>query len=89
MDNLAIRVADRYKTEKNAIYFSKKKPILARKLSIYLVKRLSGLSNREVGDKFNISYSAVSKAFGNIEKLIKEDKHLRKSVEEFISHFKG
>lgn len=89
VEDIVLRVADRYKIEKNIIYSSKKKPILARKLSIYLVKRLSALSNKEIGARFNISYSAVSKAFRNVVKLIKEDKRVGRNVENIISHFKG
>ena len=88
-EDVVLVVANKYKIKKEIIYLSKKKPILARKLSIYLVKRLSDLSNKEIGSSFNISYSAVSKAFGDMDRLIKEDKQLRKVAEDIFSHFKG
>ncbi|MFH1318521.1 MAG: hypothetical protein ABIH71_05855 [Candidatus Omnitrophota bacterium] len=74
------------------------RPLLVRKLSIYLSKRLSGLTNKKIGVRFDISYSAVSKVAINREKIIEEDKNLKKMVEgsfhisradPVILHFKG
>jgi len=89
LDKIVSMVAEKYKMSKERIYDSKKKPILAKKVSIYLAKRLSGLSNKEIGDKFDISYSAVSKAAGSVDMLIREDKKLKRDVNIIISHFKG
>lgn len=88
-EDIVLAVADKYNVRDDVIYSSKKKPILARKLSIYLVKRLSDLSNKEIGCKFGISYSAVSKAFDGVSRLLEENKRIKNDIESIISHFKG
>ena len=82
-------VGSRYHQEARELYAARKKPVFARKVAIYLAKRLTCLSNVEIGTKFGITYSAVSKAAGDIERLRQEDKKVNREVEELISHFKG
>ena len=79
----------RYHQEAGELYAAKKKPVFARKAAIYLAKKLTCLSNVEIGTRFGITYSAVSKAAGDIERLRQEDKKVNREVEELISHFKG
>ena len=82
-------VGSRYHQEARELYAAKKKPVFARKVAIYLAKKLTCLSNVEIGTRFGITYSAVSKAAGDIEHLRQEDKKVNREVEELISHFKG
>ena len=82
-------VGSRYHQEAGELYAAKKKPVFARKAAIYLAKKLTCLSNVEIGTRFGITYSAVSKAAGDIERLRQEDKKVNREVEELISHFKG
>lgn len=79
----------RYHKETGELYTARKKPVFARKVAIYLAKRLTCLTNVEIGNKFGITYSAVSKAAGDIERLRQEDENVNREVEEIISHFKG
>ena len=61
----------------------------ARRVAIYLVKRYSGLSNKEVGEIFGeIHYSAVSKVSARVEMEIAEDKKFSKLVEAIKSSIK-
>lgn len=80
-------VADKFKDSAEDIYKAKKKPLLSKKIAIYLSRRFTELNNREIGKYFDIGHSAVSKAAMDIEKIIKENKKIRKEVEEIISHF--
>jgi predicted transcriptional regulator len=57
--------------------------------SLYLLKRLTALTNREIGELFGISYSAVSKAFADMEELSKENQKVKKEIDVFISRFKA
>lgn len=82
-------VGSRYHQEARELYAAKKKPVFARKVAIYLAKKLTCLTNVEIGAKFGITYSAVSKAAGDIERLMAENKKVNHEVEELISHFKG
>jgi len=61
-----------------------------RDLSIYLLKRYSGLTNHQIGDMFGgISYSAVSKAVKRFSLHLSEDRKLQKKIGKIISLFKG
>ncbi len=67
----------------------KNKPLKERKVAIYLLKRFTGLTNPEIGKKFAITFSAVSKAAKYVEVLMGKDKMVRRKVETIISSFKG
>lgn len=86
---IAQEVGERYHKEVGELYAAKKKPVFARKVAIYLAKKLTCLSNVEIGTRFGITYSAVSKASGDVERLKQEDKKVNREVEGLISHFKG
>jgi REP element-mobilizing transposase RayT len=77
-----------YKQNPSILFSSRKKPLLSKKIAVYLLKRFSALTNREIGEKFSISYSAVSKIFNDVETLIKEDGEIKKDVGKTISHLK-
>ena len=67
----------------------KNKPLQERKVAIYLLKRFIGLTNPEIGKKFGITFSAVSKASKYVEVLMGKDKRVRRKCETIISSFKG
>jgi chromosomal replication initiation ATPase DnaA len=52
-----------------------------------LMRRLTGMSNNAIGEKVGLKFSAVSKAGVNIEKQLKEDRGLKREVEEIVSKF--
>lgn len=58
-----------------------------RKIAIYLMRELTGLNNSEIGEIFDMNFSAVSKAALSIEIDIKKDKGLRKEVGKLICKF--
>ena len=89
IEEIVEAVAGKYGKGAEEIYRAKKKPLLAKKIAVYLSKRLTGLTNKEIGDRFMISYSAVSKAAKDIERLMEENRGVKKSVEVLVSHFKG
>ncbi|MFH1664781.1 MAG: transposase [Candidatus Omnitrophota bacterium] len=60
-----------------------------RKIAIYLLREMSGLTNREIGEIFGMKYSAVSKAALGVEGEMKKDKGLRKGIAKLISNFEG
>ena len=45
--------------------------------------------NREIGEVFGISHSAVSKADKDIERIMGENGKVRREIEKLNSHFKG
>ena len=64
-----------------------------RNTAIYLLKKYTGLTNRELGKLFGtISYSAVSKASARFNEKLDADAPLRKRLERIeseMSHVKG
>jgi chromosomal replication initiation ATPase DnaA len=72
-----------------------KKEILYRKnpkytnITIYLLKRFTGLSNERIGNLFgNLSYHSISKRKTRFVQSLKKDPILRKKVEEIIKKIK-
>ena len=64
-----------------------------RKIAIYLLKRLTGMGNKEIGDLFGgLSYSCVAKVYQRFSADAKTDKALRKILKELgsgLSSVKG
>ncbi|MFH1776898.1 MAG: hypothetical protein ABH952_04990 [Candidatus Omnitrophota bacterium] len=67
----------------------KNRPLKERKIAIYLLKRFTGLTNPEIGERFNITFTAVSKAAKEAALLIKKDLKIEREVNRIISSFKG
>lgn len=82
-------ISSEYKIKKEDLLKSKNKQNQAKKNCIYLLKRLTGSSNKEIGKTFNISYSAVSKAGSSFEEEMLKNKKTKKLIESQVSHFKG
>jgi putative transposase len=80
-------VARRFKITLESLLKEKSRPMRARQIAIYLLRRYSTLTNREIGEKFGLGHSAVSKAGLHIERLIAHNTGLRRKVEQIISNF--
>ena len=81
-------VAAYYKQDLEALRKAKKKPLLAKKIAVYLLKRLTALTNKEIGREFGIGYSGVSWVAKDVERLIREEKKIKDDIEVIISHLK-
>lgn len=88
VEDIVKEAAKRYKQFPEELYTGKKKSLFVRKFAIYLSKRLTGLTNTEIGEIFVITYSSVSKSVKDMERILKEDLKVRRDVEPLISHFK-
>jgi len=56
-------------------------------MTIYLVKKWTGINNTEIGDLFGgLSYSAVSKINTRFSDTLKTDEKLRRGVREIMEH---
>jgi len=61
-----------------------------RDIAIYLLKKHTGLTNRQAGEQLdNISYSAVAKVYRRFSEKLKKDKALKKKIGEIMSDIKG
>jgi hypothetical protein len=61
-----------------------------RAITIYLIKKYTGLTNKEIGNIFgNLSYSGVSKVHRRFEKKIQKDSNLQRKITKIMSNVKG
>ncbi|MFH2138207.1 MAG: transposase [Candidatus Omnitrophota bacterium] len=74
-------VAKHFKQEPEEIKISKKRPMTAKKMAIYLMRRKTNLTNNQIGKIFNMKFSAVSKAVVDFTRQIDSDKRLKMVVE--------
>jgi REP element-mobilizing transposase RayT len=81
-------IARMYGNKPEDLLGSKKRSWEARKAAVYCLKRFTVLTNAQIGKKFGISDSAVSKAAGDFERLIREKPEAEKQMREIISNFK-
>jgi REP element-mobilizing transposase RayT len=81
-------VAFYYKQDLEALRKARKKPLLAKKIAVYLLKRWTSLTNKEIGREFGIGYSGVSWITQDVERLIREKKKIKDDTEAIISHLK-
>lgn len=88
MEEIVKKVGSRYGVALETIYASKKKPVLAKKVAIYLAKKLTALKNTEIGERFGITYSAVSKAMTDVGRLMVKSQEVKHDIDGLISHFK-
>ena len=88
-DEILRAVAKTYKRSTEEIRRMKNRPLPERKIAIYLLKRFTGLTNPEIGERFGITFSAVSKAAKDAVELIEKDQLVRRNVGQIISSFKG
>ena len=68
---------------------SKKRPMREKKMLIYLLRRFTGLTNREIGEVVGMKYAAVSMAGIKMEEEIRKDKKVKKEVNEIVLTFEG
>ena len=82
-------VAKHYHKSSNELIQMKIRPATEKKIAVYLLKRLTALTNNQIGRIFGISFSAASKAAKDVSWLIEKDADIRKTTEGLISSFKG
>jgi putative transposase len=81
-------VAGAFAVEEDSVT-EKGKSTLPRNAAMYLMKRYSGLGNREIGELFGgLHYSGVSKICTRFEERLKKDKHLAGMINRLLSRFK-
>jgi len=57
-------------------------------LALYLIKKYTALSLKEIGEIFSMDYTAVSQAARRFEERISEDKSLKKKVVQILKNLK-
>jgi chromosomal replication initiation ATPase DnaA len=82
-------VTSYYKTTIADIKESTGRPMYKKYILVYLLRRLTGLSNREIGRYVGMRPSAVSKAGMAIERQRDKDRRIKPVVRTIVSKFEG
>ncbi|MCP4652773.1 MAG: transposase [Candidatus Omnitrophica bacterium] len=79
-------VAEYYKKEPEVLFKAKKKPLLAKKVAVYLLKRMTPLTNKDIGSWFGISHSGVSWLARDVTRRMGENSKIKRDVTKLNSH---
>lgn len=86
VDRILDSVASHFKVSPEDVLEDKKEK---RNIAIYLIKKWTSMTNREIGDMFEgLSYSDVSKANERFSAKVKKSRTLKRTVDE-MSYVKG
>jgi chromosomal replication initiation ATPase DnaA len=88
IDDIISKVEAVFKESRDKIVAKKHSHSDARKVVIHAARRLTGLTNKQIGSYFGISDTAIIKADNNIVVLLQEDKGLKRKVNEILSAFR-
>jgi REP element-mobilizing transposase RayT len=87
-EEIVDRVTSYYETSPQNICNAREKHMLSKKTAVYLLKKYTTLTNREIGSKFGITYSGVTWIDKNVKSLIEKDGDLKKGVDAVTSQLK-
>lgn len=80
-EDVIAAVAKRLKVSGQEITKAGRRDNLARKISLYLLRRHTDRSNEEIGRYFGVGYTAVSQAVSRLKREMKENKRLKQIVQ--------
>ncbi|MDD5015392.1 MAG: transposase [Atribacterota bacterium] len=87
VDTIIAKMTQVLLIEKNII-FDKKRGNIHRSLAIYLIKRFTPLSLSEIGELFEMDYSAVSQAAKRFEQKSEVDQEIREVMQKVMTALK-
>jgi putative transposase len=82
-------VTEYYKTTIEEMKKSMNRPMHAKHVLVYLLRRLTGLSNREIGRYVGMRPAAVSRAGISIEQRLNENKNMKRAVNKIVLKVEG
>ena len=88
INDIIIKAERVFNESKDRIIAKKHSHSNTRKVIIHVARRLTELTNKQIGNYFGISDTAVIKADNNIAALSKEDKGLKRKIDEILSAFR-
>jgi len=84
-DSIIKAVISRYNKTLQEIKAGKTRPMKEKQVAIYLLRKHTGLTNKEIGNEFGMKFLAVSKTALRMEQLIDRDEGLRRETEGVMS----
>jgi len=88
-DDIIKAITDRYHKTIEQIRLSKQRPMKEKNLALYLLRKNTGLTNKEIGAELGMKPAAVSKAGLRVGRHIDQDKGLKREAEEIMSIVEG
>ncbi len=86
-DRILESVLKYFHTSLTEIQQNKTRPMRNKQILIYLLKKYTGLTNKEIGNIIGMRYPAVSMASKTIERLIEKDKAIKKVIDRIVFSF--
>lgn len=86
---IIVAVTHHFRVALDELKSCRTRPFRARQILVYLLRKYTGLTNREIGEVVGMRFSAVSKAGLQIERLMAVDKKINFDVKKIISNFEG
>jgi chromosomal replication initiation ATPase DnaA len=83
MEEVVEEVARHFKANRQAIF--EESGNVLKKVAMYLIKRHSGVTNGQIGELFNLSYSGVAQVYRRFSKQLEEDKILKHDIARIAS----
>ena len=87
-DDIIKAITDKYHKTIEQIRISKQRPMKEKNLAVYLLRKYTSLTNKEIGLELGMKPMAVSKSALRIERLISQDRGLRRETEGIVSTVK-
>jgi REP element-mobilizing transposase RayT len=75
-------IIKRFKISEKEIKEAGKRENLARKICLYLLRTQTDMSNKEIGEKFDIGYTGVSQAVSRVKREMKKNQRVKKIIDE-------
>ena len=87
-DRVILEVARYFSIEENDIRSRKRNANLvwARHVSIYIISKVTGISNSQISKDLKMDHTSVSHALKNVEKQMSIDPYKKRSIEELIDN---
>jgi putative transposase len=80
-------VEQHFRTTLEQIKANKTRPMRVKQVLIYLLREHTGLTNHTIGDMLGMRYPAVSKAGLTMNRILKEDKRMQRTIKRIVSSF--
>ena len=88
LEDLLERVGKFYGVEKGKLVRRTYRPSEARRVGIYLSRRILGMKLNEIGERFELGYTGVSRCVNAVSKAVAEDEKYRKKIEKITAKAK-
>ncbi len=88
IDDIVEETSKIFKQTREGVIGKKNSRAISRKVAIYVTKRVTPLTNKEIGGYFKLSDSAVGKTSAAMREILNDDRDLKQAVNAIFSVFR-